>query len=278
MSRNGLSSRHSSTRRFQVESLEDRRLLAAQPAVALSAPAQVMIGEDFQITATFDNADATDPGFGPFVDLYIPVNGSDGVAGSGVDGIAFSGANYLGASIATTLLTFPDDGGGFGSVVHPYAVDATGTPLTVLGAAGDQLAVLQLPFGSFTAEQPPADIVIDMHLSNLADLGQPLNLRARAGFEFGNDALANPSVDPSLVSAGTSASGWTVAAPVEPTLIQLRKIYSGPEDETATGPNFPRQYTIEIDVADGQTVTNLDVVDLLPNNLEAISIDSILPS
>ena len=31
----------------------------------------------------------------------------------------------------------------------------------------------------------------------------------------------------------------------------IAKAYSGPEDETATGPNFPRQYTITVDLAAG---------------------------
>ena len=31
--------------------------------------------------------------------------------------------------------------------------------------------VLQLPFGSFTASQPPADITVNVAMSNLADVG-----------------------------------------------------------------------------------------------------------
>ena len=117
-----------------------------------------------------------------------------------------------------------------------------------------------------------------MSLSNLADLGQDLNLRARAGFQYGNDALDNPAADPSLVSDAGVADAWTVAEPIEPTLIELSKIYIGPEDETATGPNFPRQYTIDVDIADGQTLTNLDITDLLPNNVLLLSVDAITPA
>jgi len=261
------------------EALEDRNLLAAQPIVTLDAPDEVMLGESFQLAVAFDNADATDAGYGPFVDLLIPVNGEDGTGGVGADGITFDAATYLGVPVVTTILTFPNSGGGTGSVDHPYAVDTAGDPLTITGNAGDQLVVLQLPFGSFTANQPTAVITVDMSLSDQADLGQLLNLRARAGFQFGNDALDNPASDPSLVSdAGTAADAWTVAEPIEPTLIELTKIYIGPEDETATGPNFPRQYTIEIDIADGQTITDLDVTDLLPNNVELLSVDTITPA
>jgi len=261
------------------ETLEERQLLAANPIVTLDAPDRVMIGESFQLSVAFDNADATDAGFGPFVDLLIPVNGEDGTGGVGADGISFDAATYLGVPVVTTILTFPDDGGGTGSVDHPYAVDTAGAPLTITGDAGDQLVVLQLPFGSFTADQPAAVITVGLNLSDQADLGQLLNLRARAGFQFGNDALDNPASDPSLVSdPGVAANAWTEVEAIEPTLIELTKIYLGPEDETATGPNFVRQYTIDIDIADGQTITNLDVTDLLPNNVELLSVDVITPA
>jgi fimbrial isopeptide formation D2 family protein/uncharacterized repeat protein (TIGR01451 family) len=267
-----------SRRQLGFENLEERKLLAAQPTVTLDAPDGVMLGESFQLAIAFDNADATDAGFGPFVDLLVPVNGVDGIGGVGADGISFDSASYLGMPVVTTILTFPNDGGGSGSVDHPYAVDATGAPLEITGNAGDQLVVLQLPFGSFTAAQPAAVITVDMNLSDQADLGQLLNLRARGGFQFGNDPLNNPADDPSLVSdVGTSATAWTIAEPIEPTLVTLSKIYSGPEDETATGPNFLRQYTLEVDIADGQTLTDLDVIDLLPNNIVVVGIEAITP-
>src|SRR5690606_33924570 len=54
----------------------------------------------------------------------------------------------------------------------------------------------------------------------------------------------------------------------------MTKVYLGPEDETTSGPNFPRQYRIEVDLADGQTVANLDLTDLLPDNLQFVSVDA----
>jgi hypothetical protein len=95
-------------RTLGFESLEDRNLLAAQPVVTLDAPDEVMIGESFQLSVAFDNADATDAGYGPFVDLYVPVNGQDGVGGVGADGISFTSATYLGLPVVTTVLIFPE--------------------------------------------------------------------------------------------------------------------------------------------------------------------------
>ena len=62
-----------------------------------------------------------------------------------------------------------------------------------------------------------------------------------------------------------------------PTILRLTKTYIGPEDETATGPNFPRQYRITVDVATGQTVTDLDLTDVLPGNLQFIAVTNASP-
>ena len=49
------------------------------PTVSVSAPAEPFIGESFDFSVTFDNTSATDSGFGPFVEVYVPSNGADGV-------------------------------------------------------------------------------------------------------------------------------------------------------------------------------------------------------
>jgi hypothetical protein len=89
-------------------------MLAGVPSVSINAPDEIMIGETANVELTFDNLDATDPGFGPFIDFYLPVNGADGVNGAGVDGFSYvaDSAKYLEEDLVTTLLTFPNDGGG----------------------------------------------------------------------------------------------------------------------------------------------------------------------
>jgi fimbrial isopeptide formation D2 family protein/uncharacterized repeat protein (TIGR01451 family) len=267
-------------RRLFVEQLESRRVMAGLPTASIFAEPTAMIGQSIPVQVSFDNTHASDPGYGPFVDLYVPRNGADGVNGVGTDGLSFvaGSATYLGAPLSTTVLIFPNSGGGTGSVLHPYAKDALGAPIAVTGPAGDQLVVLQLPFGSFTSSQPAATIDLSVQMSNLADLGTPLSLRARAGFQYGTDPLDNPNVDPVLFSSVANANAWPVNQAITPTLLTLTKTYIGPEDETATGPNFPRQYQIDIDVANGQTITAADIVDLLPNNVQLVSVDSFVPA
>ena len=248
---------------------------AGIPSVSLSAPGSVSIGAAFNFTVTFDNTHPADTGYGPFIDLIFPVNGADGGAGVDTpDGIDFTGATYLGAAVNAVELTFPGPGGGTGCVSHPFARDTTGAYVQVCGPTGDKLVVLELPFGSFTSSQPAATISVGASLSNLADLGAPLTIRARGGFRFGNTPLDDWCCDPViLLPTSNDGTGWPNGS-VTPTLMTIAKSYSGPEDETATGPNFPRQYTITVTVAPGQTVTDLDVTDELPNNMAFLSVDS----
>jgi uncharacterized repeat protein (TIGR01451 family)/fimbrial isopeptide formation D2 family protein len=242
-------------------------LAAAVPSATLSVPTNVAIGANFNFTATFDSAGTT--GYGPFIDLVFPATGVDGN-----DGITFTGATYLGQPVAAVQLTFPAGG----CVAHPYAEDISHAPLQVCGTPGDTLVVLQLPFGSFTAGQPPIAVTVGAAISNLADLNTPLTIRARSGFQYGNDALDNPCCDPSLVNPpGTNSATWP-GSPVTPTLISLTKTYLGPESETSTGPNFPRQYRIDVDIAPGQTIANLDVTDLLPDNVAFLNVVASSPA
>ncbi|MCP4592986.1 MAG: DUF11 domain-containing protein, partial [bacterium] len=255
------------------------------PSASLTVGAETWLGEDFTFTASFENTSgvATDVGYGPFIDLVFPLNGADGAAGTDTaDGIDFASATYLGSAVTALSFVFPDDDGGgpgtTGCVDHPYATDVTHAPLQVCGTAGDKLVVLQLPFGSVVNSQPVIEVTVNASLSNLADLGTALTIRRRGGFQFGANPLDDPCCDPSIVNpVATDSSTWPGEA-TTPTLASLRKTYGGPENETATGPNYPGAYTISVDIADGQTITDLDVTDLLPNNMAFLSVDSTTPS
>ena len=245
-----------------------RGLLAgdAVPSATLSVPATSSMGEDLTFTVTFDNTSATITGYGPFIDLLLPATGEDGVDGTDPvvvnedDGITFTSATYLGNALTTTTLTLTEAG-----VEHPYAVDSSGDALVILPGdvgmeVGDQLVVIQLPFGSFAPDQPTAAVSVTASLSDKADLGVAHTIKARGGFQFGNTAVADPATDETLVG---SLNTDTVA----PSLISVSTSFSGGENETASGPNFEKDFTVTIDVADGQTVTDLDVTVTLPDNI-----------
>ena len=246
--------------------LEDRIMLDAEASVSITAPATTPLGGAFGITLTFDNVADADPGssvgFSPYIDLVLPTTGRDGAGAAIDDGISFGSATFLGAAVKSVVLTFD----AAGHATHPFAVDGAGTARIVTGTPGDQLVVLTLPFGSFTADQTPADIKVSLNLSPLADydvnhLSDALQISARGGFALGRDPLTNPLVDPPVLQTPPAF------ALVSPSLLTLTKISNAPEAETATGPNYPRIYAIDLDVATGQTVTGAHLMDLLPVNI-----------
>jgi VCBS repeat-containing protein len=245
----------------------DGLLADAAPTVTLpTAGSDVLLGDRFNFTVNFSNTSGQ-TGFAPFINLAIPATGKDGD-----DGVSFISASYLGQNLISHTVTFD----AAGNATHPLAKDANGNFLIINASAygmraGDKLVVIELPFASVTNQQPVIGVQITASLSNLADTnfsdGSPdLTLRASGGFQFGNDALDNPTNDPSLIQAGTAAFV------VHPTVITFNETLSTPEGETATGPNYGRTLTVTVTPAPGQTLSNVIVTQPLPDNIQVTAI------
>ncbi len=254
---------------------------APVPSVTLDVPTESMLGEEIRFALTFDNVGDA-PGYGPWIDLVLPLNGADGAAGTDIpDGLSFVEATYLSVPLDTSVLGFPDDGGGVGCVDHPFAVDSAHQPLQVCGIAGDVLVVLRLPFGSMVMAQPPVTVDVSVSMSQLADLGHPLAIHARGGFQFGADPLDNPCCDPVIADPQSPDSGsWPQAATI-PVLLRLSKMYLTPdtlgeEAEATVGPAYPKSFRVVVDVADGQTIDNLELTDVLPDTLQFVAVEATL--
>jgi uncharacterized repeat protein (TIGR01451 family)/fimbrial isopeptide formation D2 family protein len=263
----------------------------AIPEVKLeSVPTEALIGEQFKFKVTFDNV-GTDVGYGPFIDVVLPAGGMDldsflpsttthgpcdGIS-TNLDGMMVS---VNGGPLPVTTyksLTTPC-GGPPNTVTHPFSASGV-SPVVV--PAGGQLITLELPFGSFEPDQPKIEVEITVDLHKYADVGPTgkLTIFARGGFHFGITPLNDYSGDQPIVtdSSGPSydngttpsiSSTWVEKKDVIPTVFKLKKVADAPEDETATGPNFLRKYTITADIADGQKIDNLKVQDFLPNNVQ----------
>ncbi|KAF0813328.1 Calcium-binding lectin RapA2 [Andreprevotia sp. IGB-42] len=245
----------------------DGLLANASPTVSLPATtSDVLIGGQFTFTVNLSNSNAQ-VGFAPFVDLFIPTTGKDGD-----DGISFVSASFGGQTLIAHQVTFDASG----NATHPLAKDASGNPLVITAAsvgmrAGDTMVVLELPFASVSSQQPLIPVVVTASLSDLADTGlsngtPDLTVKARAGFQYGNDALDNPTADPSLVEAATHDFI------VHPTLVSLTQSVNMPEGETATGPNFEHTQTVTVTPAPGQTISNVVVTQSLPGSIQVTAI------
>jgi len=244
-------------------------VLAATPTVSLSdARQQVLIGEAFDFRVTFDNTGGPETGFGPYVAVFVPTAGRDPDNASnatapvaGQEGITLSGATYLGLPLSMREGTLVAVGG---TVAVSFADGGT-APLVDVPAGfgvGDRVYTIQLPFGSFTAGQPAIDIDVRGALGGFADAGVDLSIAVVGGFRFGQDALDNPAADAPLAGAATTLT-------IDPALYRVTTTYLGPEGETATGPNYLRGYRIDVDVAAGQTLTDLALSQILEDESNA---------
>ncbi len=251
---------------------------------ALNVPAQVLIGEQFKFKVKFKNIPSA-VGFGPFVDLVLDAGGANITKAPGpcaCDGITFVSAKMVevnGGPIALpptspSPITTPCVNTS-NVVTHPFGPFATSGILPVTVPAGAQFVTIELPFGSFDPTQPDIVIEVTAQVSNLADYNVPLKISARSGFRYGTDPLNNPLIDRPVFSDEnplgtqvTNSTQWVAQATTTPTVMIAKKEYDGPEDETATGPNYPHNYKITVDIANGQSIANLKVQDLLPSNMQ----------
>jgi len=253
-------------RRLEAEALERRLALAAIPTAIVSGGSGSLIGQEIPLTVTFDNT-ATNPsdiGYGPFIDIVMPATGDAPPAPN--DGISFKpgSATYNGLALTPTVLTFNAQG----KATHPFAKNPDGSAVVVSGKPGDQLVVVQLPFGSYGPEQPAAEINFTGVISPLAQPNASYPVTATGGFQFQADPAGNPTVNVATIGAPTTD-------PVEPQLFRLTKTSSAPEAETATGPNFKHTYTVSMAVAPGQTVNDLLLTDVLPGNIQFVSLNTV---
>jgi large repetitive protein len=250
--------------------------------VSVSAPADVILGNDVSFSVTFDN-DSAIVGYGPFLEVVLDTTGIDGTLSpaSTFDGLSTN------ATITTTYLGNPINPSDVivrsfdasGNATHPYARDSSGNFITVTAATygaapGDKIIFIRLPFGSFTPAQPPATVNMTINMSNFADVDAGLFVKARGGYQFGT----TPLDDFCCGDLPANTIGSIDSDTVTPRLYTLSKAYTGPENETATGPNFPRTYTLTADIATGQTITNLVLTDVLPSNIQFISITAPTPA
>jgi hypothetical protein len=159
--------------------LEKRYALAATPTATVAGPVlSSLIGQDIPLTVTFDNT-GTDIGYSPFVDIVMPVTGDAPPTPN--DGISFKpgSASYNGLSLTTTVLTF----NAAGEATHPFAKNPDGSSVIVNGKPGDQLVVVQLPFGSYGPDQPAAVINFTGSVSPLAQPNHTYDVTATGGFQ-----------------------------------------------------------------------------------------------
>ncbi|MEN9406143.1 MAG: hypothetical protein RLZ12_427 [Bacillota bacterium] len=239
--------------------------MAVIPNVTITLPPNPLVGERIATTVSFDNiGDA--PGFGPYAIVALPTSNPDSIDFI----LGTDTATYLGTNVVVTKLTLQASNCTTPCGLGTACVLIPNTNITLCAppgyVAGDTLLLLQLPFGSFAPTQPAADINLTLTIAACAVPGTAIPISTAGLFRYGDSATGStPIISPYIDYA------------VTPELLFLTKTYIGPEEETATGPNFTRQYRLNLTVAPGKTITNFQLTDTLPNNIQFVSVDSVSP-
>lgn len=219
-------------------------VLAQTPTVSTSSvsPNSQFIGESFATQACFSNSSAT-AGYQPVLRIRVPA------------GMTIPSANYVGAAVTPELVGT----GPAASTIDPI----TGVAVSPALAAGERLYILRYPLGSVSSIQPPQCMTLNVAVPATAPIGTLQNISVTPIFAFGNSPL---DLGPSAAIVGTP-----INVPVTPAVIRLTKRFLPPESETATGPDFPRQYELIIDVANTAPVSNIVLSDVLPASMQYLS-------
>lgn len=157
-------------------------------------------------------------------------------------------------------------------VEHPILAPH-GAPTAFLDANdfndGDTYYTLQLPFGSFTAAQPAKVVTFaatmapgtgnqDTDTDHYVSVGETVSIAAMGGFAFG----ATPGATDDLPICGAESTDTMTA-----TILEVKKDILNNAHENAAGPNDILTYTIDVDIAKDQTITNLVIEDEIPPGL-----------
>lgn len=244
-------------KKLLIEKLEQRVYLSATPVVELNiegqeVDAQSFINEEFNVEVKFDN-EGSDVGYGPYMDVFF----EEGIDTSNL------AASFLGQDLALTKISY-DGAGNPNLSKHPLTnIDLNQD----LSRANGTLLIVELPFGSYTPDQPELSVNFSgAKLTNDADLlGEPLNVEVVGGFRYGETPLNDPLSDPPIISN-------SVIGTITPTLYTVHKSNDAPESEIATGENYKFNYFINIDIADGQTLDDLVLTDFLHDGLVVTNI------
>ncbi|WP_160154704.1 isopeptide-forming domain-containing fimbrial protein [Microbulbifer sp. ALW1] len=235
-------------------------LMVATPGATVDAPSEDFINESTDIGISFEN-DGDTVGYGPFIDVVtgpgMTVDGTSGLNGANVETYTYENGQWV-------------DSGGNPVLFHPFDFNQTGAIPLPPGEEGSTWYAIQLPFGSYSPDQPSFDFDVSVILDEAAGamVGVPIPVWVRPGFAYGNDPLNNPDTDPPIVSN-------PIETTVTPTVIEVEKTAQdgdgdnnsiGDDGETVTGPSEPVVWRVNVDIANLSTVENLVVTEEVPNN------------
>ena len=214
-------------------------------AMSFNNPADVFINESFNFQMVFKNlGDAT--GFQPYVQLIAPEELTQFT-------VSFSNRNIVPIKVGVFDESTYNNATGLYTLIDPF------TKKEVHGPVNSTFYILQYPLGSFPVDAPDAVLNVTSSIGAL-EIGKLLNFTVTPVFRYGNGYIDDPVNYPPIY--GETVTGW-----VNPVVVKIDKDSNLHEDETATGSNFPFEYYVNINIANGAKIENITIADVLPSNI-----------
>ena len=218
-------------------------------AMSFNNPADVFINESFNFQMVFKNlGDAT--GFQPYVQLIAPEELTQFT-------VSFSNRNIVPIKVGVFDESTYNNATGLYTLIDPF------TKKEVHGPVNSTFYILQYPLGSFPVDAPDAVLNVTSSIGAL-EIGKLLNFTVTPVFRYGNGHIDDPVNYPPIY--GETVTGW-----VNPVVVKIDKDSNLHEDETATGSNFPFEYYVNINIANGAKIENITIADVLPSNIMYLS-------
>ena len=213
--------------------------------MSFNNPADVFINESFNFQMVFKNlGDAT--GFQPYVQLIAPEELTQFT-------VSFSNRNIVPIKVGVFDESTYNNATGLYTLIDPF------TKKEVHGPVNSTFYILQYPLGSFPVDAPDAVLNVTSSIGAL-EIGKLLNFTVTPVFRYGNGHIDDPVNYPPIY--GETVTGW-----VNPVVVKIDKDSNLHEDETATGSNFPFEYYVNINIANGAKIENITIADVLPSNI-----------
>ena len=213
--------------------------------MSFNNPADVFINESFNFQMVFKNlGDAT--GFQPYIQLIAPKELTHFT-------VSYSNRKIVPIKVGIFNESTYDNTTGLYTLRDPF------TKKEVHGPANSTFYILQYPLGSFTVDAPDAVLNITSGIGVL-EIGKLLNFTVTPVFRYGNSPIDDPVNYPPIY--GETVTGW-----VNPVVVKIDKSSSLNEHETATGSNFPFNYFVNINIANGAKIENITITDVIPSDV-----------
>lgn len=208
-------------------------LYAQTPTTVPAVDGEAFPGSQICTDVEFQNSGS--PGYGPYLRLSVPA------------GLSYSGSTLFGLNVPTTSVgVFPPAPGN--QLTDPVTGDV------ITGNPGDSFYIIQPQIGSVVSGGPPLVFSVCLDIDPTATVNVPLPVTVTPVYEFGD----TPTGDNGPI-VGTDDN-----FNITPVLVTFDKSNDTPENERPPGPSWPLTYTLNVDVADNNTIDNVVVNDVLP--------------